>query len=390
MTGSFNQSRIPFIRFGPGKRSELPSLVRSYGDTCLILTGKRSFPGSPHWEDLLHGLKKNNITHFHEIIRHEPSPEIIDRSVQKYSGRNIRVIVSIGGGSVLDAGKAISAMLMEQGPVMDFLEEIGHRKPSGAKIPFIAVPTTSGTGSETTKNAVISKVGPLGFKKSLRHDRYVPDVSVVDPELTLTCPAETTAACGMDTFTQLLESYTAPTSTPFTDALAFNALKYVINAIQKVYHAPHDLRARTHMAYGSMISGITLANAGLGLVHGFASPIGGSIPIPHGVVCGTLMGTVTKFNIHTLCKGAPEHPALKKYAATGMIFDGNAKKDPAYYHTILLDKIFEMTRRFNIPRLGAYGLSSKDLDSIVERTGHKNNPAHFSKTELKQMLNQRL
>ena len=173
--------------------------------------------------------------------------------------------------------------------IINYLEGV-ELNPPGSTVSFIAVPTTAGTGSEATKNAVISSIGESGFKKSLRHDNFIPDIAVIDPQLMLSCPETLTAACGLDAIAQLLESYVSSKSNPITDALAFDALTKAIPAFEVAVKDGHkNLEARASMAYGALISGITLANAGLGIVHGFASPIGGFFDIPHGVVCGTLL-----------------------------------------------------------------------------------------------------
>ena len=168
---------------------------------------------------------RQNIKFQKVVVNSEPSPELVDETVQKYSAEKIDVVVSIGGGSVIDAGKAISAMLNTSGSVREYLEVVGNKEHPGTKVPFIAVPTTSGTGSEATKNAVISKLGKDGFKRSLRHDNLVPDVALIDPELTLNCPPDITAAAGMDCFTQLAEAYLSGKSNDYTDALATRRLQ---------------------------------------------------------------------------------------------------------------------------------------------------------------------
>lgn len=197
--------------------------------------------------------------------------------------------MAIGGGSVIDCGKAVAAMLVEDGSVQDYLEGVGTRKPSGAKIPFIAVPTTAGTGSEATKNAVVCD-RKEGYKKSLRHDAYMPDVAVIDPELTMTAPRPVTIACGLDAVSQLIESYTSTKANVFTDSLALTALSHASESL-----LPHcldqgnDISLRGKMSYAALISGITLSHAGLGAVHGMAGPLGGLFPVPHGVTCGKLL-----------------------------------------------------------------------------------------------------
>ncbi len=315
MVADFGFSSAPAIVFGKGKIDELRSRILRYGHNVLLVTGSSSFYNKDNWERLIRNLEISEIQHQHWIISEEPSPEMIDDCVGKFQNFNPEVIVGIGGGSVLDAGKAISAMWSLNESVICYLEGVGDgRNHDGKKIPFIAVPTTSGTGSEATKNAVISKVGPDGFKKSLRHNNFIPDLAIIDPELMISCPVEITAWSGMDAFTQLLESYISTSSNPLTDGIAFSGMemvsKYLISAVED----GSNLGARSGMAYAALSSGITLANAGLGTIHGFASSIGARFKISHGLICGKLMGVSNEATLNKLLKEDPSNIAIKKYA----------------------------------------------------------------------------
>jgi alcohol dehydrogenase class IV len=283
--------------------------------------------------------------------------------------------------------------------VEDFLEGVGGRRPSGAKLPFIAVPTTSGTGSEATKNAVLSRVGEGGYKRSIRHDNFVPDVAIVDPELTLSCPADVSAACGMDALTQLLESYVSMKSNWMTDALAMSGLKEIGGSlVPACTTSPNDIEVRGSMAYAALLSGITLANAGLGVVHGFASTIGGRFEVPHGVVCANVMGPVMRMTAEALrdgARGGDEKSAgfLRKFALIGAIFDGGEcveDTDIDRYADSLIEKILEWTEILKIPRLGAFGMTEGNIDGIVSKTDNKNNPVNLSRDEMAQIIRERL
>ena len=233
--------------------------------SVLVVTGAKSFRSSGRRQSLLNRLRTNSISFFECSLSGEPTVDRIDDLVDAFRGKGVGMVVAIGGGSVIDGGKAVSAMLPVQGSVMDFLEGVGTGTHSGEKVPFVAVPTTAGTGSEATKNAVIRGNGHPLFKKSLRHDNFVPDAAVIDPELMLSCPSDITAACGMDAFTQLLESYVSTKAAPMTDSLAFSGLRYLKEALVPVSTTEGaDIHCRAAMAYGALISGITLANAGLG------------------------------------------------------------------------------------------------------------------------------
>ena len=375
------------IEFGIGKRQLLTEKILDFGQKVLLVTGGSSFLESDNWDILSKAFKRNQI--ICEIVRigKEPAPEIIDEAVKTFGNFNPDVIVAIGGGSTLDAGKAISAMLPLKESVITYLEGVGDGSVhTGVKIPFFALPTTSGTGSEAKKNAVISRVGNYGFKKSLRHDNFIPDLALIDPELTVHCPENITAWGGMDAFTQLLESYLSTSSNPLTDAIAVSGMEMVQKCLERAVDDGSDLEARSGMAYAAFCSGITLANAGLGVVHGFASSIGGKIDIPHGLVCASLMGVSNEITLNKLLKENPDDPAVQKYARIGKIFHGSSDRDRMFYAEFLINKIYDLSLKFTLPKLRAFGLKSDDMDIIVEKTSNKNNPVKLLKEDMKEIL----
>jgi alcohol dehydrogenase class IV len=374
------------LHFGSGKISVLPNLIKTYGHHVILVTGAQSFIHLPAWSTLLLELEKHSITHHHIIIPSEPSPNMIDQAVEATRKQHPNVVVAIGGGSVLDAGKAIAAMHLEEGSVKSYLEGVGTKSPSGKTLPFIAVPTTSGTGSEATKNAVISEVGVTGFKRSLRHNNFVPAHAVLDPALTLACPPSITAASGMDAFTQLLESYLSTASNPISDALAFEGLKLVAQSLMTTYTDGTNLEARENMALASYLSGITLANAGLGVVHGFASVVGGYFPIAHGVVCSTLMTAANEITIQRLRERDAHHGALTKYARVGKLFTNEQNLADEDYVDLCLQIIKHYTHAMKIPTLRNLGITTTDFDKIVAQTESKNNPIALSKDDLYAVL----
>lgn len=388
---SFTFTRIPELVFGAGKISLLPSILEKRGKNVLIVTGESSFSNTIQAAQLFEDLRIKPFNFDVYKVGHEPSPEDIDEAVERYKNNLPNVVVAIGGGSVVDAGKAISAMLLSPEKTKRYLEVVGDLQPTGAKIPFIAIPTTSGTGSEATKNAVLSSIGEDGFKSSLRHNNYIPDLALIDPELQLTCPRQQTACSGMDAFTQLLESYLSTQANPMTDALALDGITHIHDAlVQVVNAAPEDIDLRSKMAFAAWLSGITLANAGLGTVHGFASSLGSLFNIPHGVVCGTLMAEVNRFTLKRLVGSEKEAFYMKKYAAIGRIFAEKEHRSDAYYADLLIDSLAEMTEKLNIPKLSDYGVSSLDLVKIAERTSNKNNPIQLQNYDLVEILSRRL
>ncbi len=390
MIHPFHYSPNPEIRFGAGRRAELPEVVPTLGQNVLLLTGSSSIHNSGHGEEIISGLKRSKVELYHEIISHEPSPARVDEIVEKHREHNIDVVVAVGGGSVMDAGKAVSAMIPVEGSIRQYLEGVGDREHPGDKIPFIVMPTTSGTGSEMTKNAVISEVGEHGFKKSLRHDRFIPELAIIDPEMMLSCPSRLTATSGMDAFTQLLESYVSTHSNPMTDALALQGLKQIKKFLLRAYlEGEQNLEARAGMALAAMFSGITLAHAGLGLVHGLASPLGGFHDIPHGVVCGTLMAPVFAHTIDNL-KDQPDHPALQKLVIVSKVFADFKYKTELEYLQAFKEKLIHITKLLEIPRLSEYGFSGESIQKIIEHTSHKNHPVKHSEAQIREELESRI
>jgi len=390
MISSFQFSSLPKIIFGPKKRFELPGQIRKYGSKVLLLTGTTSIHNSGHGDEIQKSMNDAGLSFHHEMIGKEPSPAMVDEIAGKYKGRGIHVVVAVGGGSVMDAGKAVAAMLVVEYGVKHYLEGVGDLEHPGDTVPFIAMPTTSGTGSEMTKNAVLSEIGVFGFKKSLRHDNFIPDVAIIDPEMMLTCPPGLTATSGMDAFTQLLESYLSKQGNPMTDALALQGLKLIKRNLLRAYlEGENNLEARSGMALAAMFSGITLAHAGLGLVHGFASPFGAYCNIPHGAVCGSLMSTVNSMTIDKILDD-PKSDTYAKYLIVSKIFADFKYKDKNEYLLAFKEKLEHISNVLEIPALNVQDMNDDLIRKIVAETSHKNHPVNFSDQELEQMIRQRL
>jgi alcohol dehydrogenase class IV len=389
MVKPFQFSRLPQILFGQGRISILPDLIRRYGNSVLIITGGRSFALSGQKQKLSESLKKNGIKSSTITVSGEPSPSIVDDAAVRYRNEKPDVVVAIGGGSVLDAGKAISAMITVPGSVRNYLEIVGTSDHPGTKIPFIAVPTTSGTGSEATKNAVISEIGISGFKKSLRHDNFVPDIALLDPELTVSCSPELTAASGMDCFTQLVEAYLSDKASDYTDALSAKGIMAVSQSLENAYRNGGDTGARSSMAFASLTSGICLANAGLGVVHGFASSIGGRFDIPHGIICGTLMAVSNEITARKLVHGEGDSSSLHKYARLGELITGESGKSEDYYISWFIDHLHHLTYELKLPGLKEAGMTEESFDEICSSTENKNNPVKLTKEEMIEILTRR-
>ena len=392
----FSLSRLPRISYGSGRINEVPALAAAYGHTALLVTGKQSFCATPRWQTFTQALETRGMRWLHLTVSGEPSPSLVDQAVSQFRDEAVDVVIAIGGGSVLDAAKAIAGLLPHGNSVMDHLEGVGKNIPyHGPSTPFIAVPTTAGTGSEATKNAVLSVPGRDGFKKSFRDECLIPEYAVIDPDLLASCPRELVAADGMDAFTQLLESYVSLKANPFIDALAWSGMSAVKEGLFAAWEGkePAATQGRGAMAYAALLSGITLAQVGLGSVHGLASPLGAYFPIPHGVVCGTLVAAATEINIKAMQEREPENKALAKYAEVGRLLTGQTEMDDATAHLSLIALLAEWSERLELPRLNGYGMTSADFPLIVANSrgsSMQTNPIVLTDAEINAILVQRL
>ena len=391
----FSIARLPRIEFGSGVISRVAEISAEYGSRMLLVTGAKSFLKTPHWQRLQSDLSARNIIWEHCTIEGEPSPALVDDSVAHFYDQDIDVVVAIGGGSTLDAAKAIAGLLRIKRSVMDYLEGVGPEIPyEGPSVPLIAVPTTAGTGSEATKNAVLSIQGPQGFKKSFRDEKLVAEYAIVDPQLLASCPKEIIATNGMDALTQLIESYVSLRANPFTDALAISGIEAARDGLLPWYeNGAASPEAYTKMAYAALLSGVTLAQTGLGSVHGLASPLGAFHPIPHGTACGTLVARATEINIRAMLNREPENQALEKYQRLANLLCQASFKSREKAWEALITLLDNWTERINLPLLSDYGVLPKHLDHIVAHSrgsSMKTNPIVLTDSEIKDILGTRL
>jgi len=393
----FTIASLPRILFGEGSLMRLPEAILEFGPRLLLLSGERSFADTPHWPQLQQLMAAQGIDCRLAMVAGEPSPQRVDEIVQQHAMDRIDVVVAIGGGSVMDAAKAVAGLLPHGNSVLDHLEDVGKGLPyTGPSVPFIAVPTTAGTGSEATKNAVLSVRGRDGYKKSFRHDCLVARTAIIDPLLLASCPAPLIASQGMDAFTQLLESFVSLRANPITDALARSGLQAVSEGFMAAYRGGDGKAAgegRAAMAYAALLSGITLAQVGLGSVHGLAQPLGSLFPVPHGVACGTTVAAATAVNIRALRERAPQSPALQKYAEAGRLLAEQRGLDDAAACEALLEVLEQWTRELQLPRLSRFGISEGDIPAIVagsRNNSMKSNPVLLEDEEIAAIVRQRL
>jgi alcohol dehydrogenase class IV len=371
------------IVFGPGAIAESGKIARTLGKRALLVTGRNPARTEP----LTRALDAAGVTHTILSVGHEPSVADVEQGVEMARSRGCDLVIAMGGGSAIDCGKAIAAMLANPGALLDYLEIIGAGKTlPNPSLPFIAIPTTAGTGSEVTRNAVLSSTEHK-VKVSLRSAGMLPAVALVDPDLTLGLPPELTASTGMDALTQVMEAYVSLRANPFTDLLSKDGLRRAAVSLRKAFHEGNDARAREDMALASLYGGLALANAGLGAVHGFAGPIGGMFSAPHGAACAALLPHVMEGNIHALRSRDPESPALERYGQIARILTG----DPGAGKEDGVAWVRDLVRELRIPPLGSYGITPAHVPDVVEKARHassmKPNPIELTSQELAQILN---
>lgn len=323
-------------------------------------------------------------------VKGEPSVDSINEILAVSRENQCEVVVAIGGGSVLDSGKTIAALMTNTNDIMDYLEVIGNGVPVSKKsLPFIAVPTTSGTGAEATKNATILSAAHK-VKVSIRSPYMLPDVVLLDPELTISVPKDVTASTGLDALTQVLEPYVSKMANPITDAFAKEGLTRASRSLKKAYDHGDDIDAREDMAIVSLFGGIALANAKLGAVHGFAGVLGGMFPIPHGVVCARLLPFVTRKNIEVLNARDTQNPAVKRYEDVAKILTQNPDAK-ALDGVIWLE---ELCNHLDVASLSHFGVKEEHFDEIIKKamnaSSMKGNPIELTYDELKDILQQAL
>jgi alcohol dehydrogenase class IV len=381
---SFEFATSNRIIFGAGKLNELGRQIEGGVQRLLLVRGGSSdaiprvreiisASGSPCAEFQVHG---------------EPTIDVVREGVAAAQG--CEMVIGLGGGSVLDTGKAIAALVTNPGNVLDYLEVIGKGQPLvNAPLPYIAIPTTAGTGAEVTRNAVLEST-EQNVKVSLRSPLMLPRLALVDPELTYDLPPEITASSGLDALTQLVEPFVSVRANPLTDAICREGLQHAARSLRRAYENGADKEARQGMSLASLFGGLALANAALGAVHGFAGPLGGMLRAPHGALCARFLPLVMEANLRALEVRQPEHPALGRYDEIARILTG-AKEATAQDG---VKWVSEVVSALKIPRLSTYGMKPEDFQEAVQKTqkanSFKGNPIALNDKELTAILEQAL
>jgi alcohol dehydrogenase class IV len=366
------------IIFGPGALAEIGPIARAHGRHALVVTGRDPARAAR----LLELLRAAGIEVTSVAIAREPTIEDAVNATAAARAAGCDFVIGFGGGAALDAAKAVSALLANPGDPLDYLEVVGRgRALAHPAAPCLAIPTTAGTGSEVTRNAVLASPAHR-VKASLRHASMLPRVALVDPELARDLPPAITAATGLDALTQLIEPYLSIRANPMTDALCRDGLARAARSLRRAVEHGRDDAARTDMALASLHGGLALANAGLGAVHGFAGPIGGMFPAPHGAVCAALLPQVLETNLTALRARAPQSPALPRFAEIARIVTGAPHAEAADLITWVRGVVAEL----RIPPLRAYGITAADTPALVAAataaSSMKANPIVLTEAEL--------
>jgi alcohol dehydrogenase class IV len=377
--GSFEFATAARVIVGAGRSAELPPVLAGLGTRALVCTGSRP----ERYADLIAALGLS-CTVF--PVTGEPTVELARAATSDAREHGADLVVAIGGGSVLDLGKAVAMLLGNGGDPLDYLEVVGRgRKITRSAVACVAVPTTAGTGSEVTANAVLA-APEHRIKASLRSPLMIPRVALVDPLLTVACPPSVTASSGLDALTQCLEPFVSVRANPVTDALARQGLRHAGAGLRRAYADGTDVEARTDLALCALLGGMALANAKLGAVHGLAGVIGGMVDVPHGAACAALLAPVCAANLRALRARQPGHPALARYEEVARLLTGDADASVADG----LAWIRETVTLFGIPGLGAFDLRSGDADEVVAKaaaaSSTQGNPIVLGADELRAVL----
>jgi alcohol dehydrogenase class IV len=387
---SFEFLCVSRIVFGCGTAQRIADLAASLGRTALLVSNAGQ-PGQGGVIDrVADQLSAAGIGCSCYRQSGEPTITDVDQALQLARGSGCDVVIGLGGGSAIDAAKAVAGLLANGGSPLDYMEVIGRGMPlERPATPWIAVPTTAGTGAEVTKNAVLGS-SAQHFKASLRSEHLLARIAVIDPELAVPVSRETTASSGMDALCQLIESYTSNRAQPITDALAVQGIRLAARALPRVCADGSDIDARQDMALAALLSGITLANAGLGAVHGFAAPLGANLPIPHGTICAALLPQVVRANLAALQAEGEQHPILERYAVVGRLLSGQDSLPPTAACQAAVQSLLDLAAQLQIPRLSEFGLRPDQFPELIalarQASSMRYNPVILSDTALTEIL----
>jgi len=374
------------ILFGKRTSDEIATAARNMGSRVFVVTGKNTDRISP----ILKQVSASGIDVTLYRVSGEPITDVVLEAVADARKNKCDMVIGIGGGSVIDTGKVVAALLTNKGDLTDYLEVIGKgKKINKQPAPYIAVATTAGTGAEVTRNSVIGSL-KHNVKVSMRSPMMLPKLAIVDPLLTLSVPKEITATTGLDALTQLIEPFVSKNTNPLTDGVCREGIIRAAGSIKKAYNQGDNIDARENMSLASLFSGIALANAKLGAVHGFAGPIGGMFNAPHGAICANLLPIVIESNVDALKMRSQDSPAIGRFdEVAGMVTGSSSATAPD-----LIAWIRTLCDNLNLPPLSAFGIKKSDIPAIIKKSkassSMKGNPVDLTEDELAEILNKAL
>lgn len=391
MIDSFTLLHVPKVDFGVNSFTNLISYLDDYksrGDLLFITSN--TMAKNSTFKDIIKALEADGAQLHLETVHGEPTVESIDTIVSNQYNTRVSCVIGIGGGSVLDSAKAVSVMLFHQHKWKDphlsiksILEGVGTVKAPSYRLPLILIPTTSGTGSEATKNGVVSQVGSGGFKKSFRDDSYIPDIAILDPSLTLSVNREVTSSTGLDALTQLIEGYVSTVENFYIDSLALPAIHQAGNALSHLLDDHlDDIDSRSAMSYASFISGVTLAHKGLTYVHGLSGPMGALRPIPHGVACAVLIGPINRAMVEEAQKDPTSTLNALFLSKMELIAKGWNKKTPIE----AVEFIEAIVEKAHFKSLKEYGFTKDDISHLSSLSSKRNSPVTLSTSIIHEVL----
>jgi alcohol dehydrogenase class IV len=372
------------IVFGPGSIKEAAPTAASFGRRALIVVGSISDQAA----ELVARLKSYDVAAVTFDIAGEPAIETVQAGMQIAREHDSNVILGLGGGSAIDTGKAIAALLTNPGDPLDYIEVIGRGQPlKQTPLPCLAIPTTAGTGSEVTRNAVLAS-HEHRVKVSLRSPLMLPRAAIVDPELTYSLPPTITASTGLDALTQLIEPYTCNSPNPLVDAICRAGMQRAAQSLRRAFRDGADAEARENMSLAALFGGMALANARLGAVHGFAGPLGGLYPAPHGMICARLLPFVVEANVRALQAREPQSPALQRYDEVAQLLTGRATAGASD----AIEWLHQLCADLSVAPLSQFGFTAADIPAVAvqaqQASSMKGNPIALTEEELQGILAQ--
>ncbi|MBN2371310.1 MAG: iron-containing alcohol dehydrogenase [Vicinamibacteria bacterium] len=378
----FEFSTTGRILFGAGVVGEAPAIARAHGRRVLLVTGREAARSAR----LVEALRRAGLDVATRAAVSEPTIDDVRDHTRHARESSRDLVIAMGGGSAIDTGKSVAALLGNGGDPLDYIEIVGRGRPlERPSTPFIAIPTTAGTGTEVTRNAVLVSRAH-GVKASLRGPFMLPAAALVDPDLLRDSPPSIIAASGLDALSQLIEPFVCKRANPATDALCRDGLARSARSLRRAHGCDLAAAVRADLALASLFGGLGLANAGLGAVHGFAAPIGGRFAAPHGLVCAALLPSVMEINIQALRTRASREGGVARYREIACILTGRSNAAPEDGVTWVRD----LTRELGVPRLASFGVSSADIPALVERakaaSSMRANPVRLTDEELAEIL----